>query len=152
MRSFTYVLRFVRPAGVADDAPAIAESADVSTVIGVRGVRSGIVAVPGGKAVLNTTATVGPDGALFFETGTICFGSGDDALSYQSIGAGVLGDCADPRYKAGTVMWKVTAGTGFFQGATGNITSNFLLGYDVAAKALTSELIDHHFGLLFLPE
>jgi hypothetical protein len=151
MRRFEYVLTFTRPAGVKDTGPAYAPGLAVSTRMTAAGPVSRFTSRPGTRAVLNTTAQVSPDGTLFFESGTIDFGGGA-TLEYQTIGTGVLGDCADPAYKAGTVMWRITKGAGFFAGATGNITSNFLLGYDTAKQALTSELIDHHFGVIFLPE
>jgi hypothetical protein len=150
MRRFEYVLTFVRPAGVKDDAPAYAPGLKASTLLTPAGPVTRMVSQPGARAVLRTTATVGPDGKLFFETGTVDFGGGA-TLAYATIGTGVLGDCADPAYKAGTVMWRVTGGTGAFAGATGTITSNFLLGFDAGKSALTSELIDHHFGVVFLP-
>ena len=42
-------------------------------------------------------------------------------------------------------MWRVEGGEGQFAGASGLITSNFLV-------EKSGELIDHHVGVLFIPE
>jgi hypothetical protein len=43
----------------------------------------------------------------------------------------------------GAVTWKVDGGDGQFEGATGLITSNFVLSD-------TGDVVDHQFGLIFL--
>jgi hypothetical protein len=42
-------------------------------------------------------------------------------------------------------MWKVDSGTGAFAGATGAITTNFLV------NIVTQELIDNQLHLIYLP-
>ena len=83
---------------------------------------------------------------MFFESGTITFGQGDNKLHFSTIGCGHVLDSAEAKYKLGTVMWKVDSGEGSFQGATGTITSNFLVDLK------TNELIDNHFGILYVPQ
>jgi hypothetical protein len=59
------------------------------------------------------------------------------------VGQGYLGGSTDPKVKHGCVAWKIESGTGRFDGATGLITSNFL----VTAEG---DVTDHHFGVIFL--
>jgi hypothetical protein len=42
------------------------------------------------------------------------------------------------------VMWRIDEGTGQFAGASGLITSNFLVDAGLG-------VVDHHFGVLLLP-
>jgi hypothetical protein len=41
-------------------------------------------------------------------------------------------------------MWRIESGEGQFAGASGLITSNFFVGAQ-------GEVIDHHFGVIFVP-
>jgi hypothetical protein len=50
-----------------------------------------------------------------------------------------------PETQWGAVIWRVTAGTGEFQGATGYITSN---NFTVSG---TGEVVDNHYVRLMLP-
>jgi len=59
------------------------------------------------------------------------------------VGQGQIGGSADPKLKSGTVTWRVDSGEGQFAGASGFITSNFLIGE-------AGELTDNHFGVLFV--
>lgn len=81
------------------------------------------------------------DGSLV-QTGEISFG-GDDAITFRA--GGVLGPSADPRLRHGTAVLEVTGGRGRLAGATGFVTSNFLL-------AAGGELTDHQVGLLFVEQ
>jgi hypothetical protein len=79
----------------------------------------------------------------FTETGSIAFGEGDHMLNFSTVGQGELIPSADPKEMSGAVTWKVDSGEGQFQGATGYITSNFLVSDQ-------GEVTDYHFGLIFL--
>jgi len=50
-----------------------------------------------------------------------------------------------PGRQHGAVMWKVTGGTGAFDGVTGLVTSNFTVSGD-------GDVVDHHVARLYLPE
>jgi hypothetical protein len=149
MKSLTFYLQFRRPAKAqgADDPPAVAMSASQSTVIEKSGVTASLTPLPGLAARLDNSFTLNQDGSLFFEWGTVTFGESGDKLTFTSIGPGyVLGqpDPASPMQQ-GTVMWKITGGSGFFAGATGAIVSNFLV------DPATGELTDNHVYLVYLP-
>ena len=79
------------------------------------------------------------DGSLV-QTGEITFGAGD-AVTFRA--RGTLGASPDPHLRHGTAVFEVTGGRGRLAGASGFVTSNFLLSD-------TGELTDHHLGLLFL--
>jgi hypothetical protein len=79
----------------------------------------------------------------FTESGSITFGDGDHTLTFSTVGQGELIPSADPKEMSGAVTWKVDSGEGQFAGATGYITSNFLVSDQ-------GEVTDYHFGLIFL--
>lgn len=149
MRRLTYVLQFKRaPKSAGNESPqAIAQSVRFTTIIGTDEVTGEIEVVYGGSAVMVNEATVDPGGQTFTEKGTITFGEGGGfgSFSFSSVGKGYLLDCAEKPFNVGMVMWQIESGEGFFAGATGTITSNFLIDLN------TEELIDHHFGLIYLP-
>jgi hypothetical protein len=66
------------------------------------------------------------DETTFRESGTIDFGSGN-ALHVHSLGSGRLEPSADGRSRHGTSVLGVVGGTGRYAGASGRITSNFVL-------------------------
>jgi hypothetical protein len=78
----------------------------------------------------------------FTESGSITFGD-DHTLNFITVGQGELIPSADPKEMSGAVTWKVDSGEGQFAGATGYITSNFLVSD-------TGEVTDYHLGLIFL--
>jgi len=59
------------------------------------------------------------------------------------VGEGYLGPSAEPKLSHGSVIWRIEEGEGQFAGASGLITSNFLVS---DAGAVT----DNHFGVIFL--
>jgi len=140
----TYVLRFHRPPhGAAATAPGL----NVTTRLEAGGFDSDLEPLPGGEATLDLKYALNRDGTLFFEWGSVTFGGASaSSLSFSSIGAGVLTGSPDADgFSHGTVMYTVDGGTGAFEGATGAITSNFLVDLD------TEELVDTHLGLIRLP-
>ena len=78
----------------------------------------------------------------FLERGSISFGD-DHTLEFSTMGEGHLGASADPKTMSGAVTWKVDGGEGQFQGASGFITSNFLVTDQ-------GEVTDYQFGVIFL--
>jgi hypothetical protein len=150
MKSLTFYLQFRRPAKPpgGEDPPAIAASGAQTTIIGRSGVSATLTPLPGLTAKLDNSFTLNQDGTLFFESGTITFGESADRITFASVGTGyVLGqpDPSSPLLQ-GTVMWRITGGSGFFANATGAIVSNFLV------VPATGELIDNHVYLVYLPE
>jgi hypothetical protein len=80
----------------------------------------------------------------FTETGTIVVGD-DGELDIASIGDGTLGPSADPELLHGTVMYRIVEGRGRLEGASGLITSNFLL------RPASGEFEERQVTVVFLP-
>lgn len=83
--------------------------------------------------------------STFSETGTISFGSGGDEIEIATVGEGTLGPSADSELMHGAVIYRVTEGRRRFLGATGLITSNFLL------RPATGEFEERQLAVIFLP-
>ena len=73
----------------------------------------------------NHAAFTGP--TSFTETGTVRLGDGGDEIDVAAVSDGTLGPSADPDLLHGAVFYTVTEGRGRFAGASGLVTSNFLL-------------------------
>jgi hypothetical protein len=142
MRRLAYALRFHRAAGTASTpGPSVRMTAQIAA----GKITASIDPIDGDQALLDTQFRLDEDGTLFFEWGTIDFGSGSE-LSFSSVGAGtILGPPGDDGFSHGVVLWRITGGKGAFAGAAGAISSNFLVNLD------TEELIDYQFHVLELP-
>jgi hypothetical protein len=66
----------------------------------------------------------------FVESGTITVGDGAGTLKIDTVGEGHLSPTPDPTVLAGAVTWRIVEADGSLQGATGLITSTFLLSTD----------------------
>jgi hypothetical protein len=145
-RCVSYVLRFERSG---KGLPTVAQGLVTVSALGTGGEPVETVRVAtGGGASYDSTYTVDPDGIRFTENGTVTFGrSGADTLAFSTLGSGYLLPPADPETNMtpGIVMWKVDSGTGFFDGATGLIASNFRVNLD------TEQLIDDHVATIWRP-
>ncbi len=73
----------------------------------------------------NHVTYTGP--TTFAETGTIVFDDGDAELDIASVSDGVLEPSAEEPFLRGAVAYRITGGRGRFEGASGLITSNFVL-------------------------
>jgi hypothetical protein len=65
--------------------------------------------------------------STFAETGTIRFGDGDGELEIATLSDGTLAPCAESGALHGAAVYSINAGRGRFEGASGLITTNFLL-------------------------
>jgi len=65
--------------------------------------------------------------STFTEGGTIRFDDGDGELEIVTVSEVTLGPSAQPDVLHGAVVYRITGGGGGFDGASGLITSNFLL-------------------------
>ncbi len=83
--------------------------------------------------------------STFAETGTLALGGEDDELDVVTVGEGTLGPSAQPELLHGSVIWRIAEGRGRFAGASGLITSNFLL------RPATGEVEDWQVGVVFVP-
>lgn len=148
MRQLIYAMRFsgrATPAGPDGNvlrASTTSPSTAMTSRIGADGLAGVVEAVPGSDAIFTSEVTFTSE-TDFLETGTITFGNGN-MLRFSTVGNGYLGPSADPALKHGTVMWRVESGEDQFAGASGLITSNFLIGEDLVVT-------DYQFGVLLLP-
>src|SRR5437868_9930522 len=115
-------------------------SCQISTRIGAQGLECAIQNVSGGEAGFESEVTITSDNS-FVESGSIRFG--EHVLRFSTVGQGYLAASADPKLRHGTVTWRVDGGEGQFAQASGLITSNFTIGEE-------GEVVDNHFGLLFI--
>jgi hypothetical protein len=148
MESLSYFLRFHRPPSVGGkDQSAIASSVRTETHIGSEGVTATIGPMAGLSASMQNGFALNHDQTMFFEWGSISFGETLGELQFESIGAGYVLGNLDPsqQFNLGVVMWRVTGGSGFFAGATGAITSNFLIDLQ------SGELVDNQIHMIYLP-
>ncbi len=146
MKQILYAMQFKGKAGPGAAANVMkastsASSTTITTEIGAEGVRGIIQPAAGGKAEFESEVTLAGE-TSFLEKGSIRFGDGN-RLQFSTIEHGYLGDSADPKLKAGAVMWRVDGGEGQFAGATGFITSNFTLSD-------AGEITDNQFGVIFV--
>jgi hypothetical protein len=81
----------------------------------------------------------------FDESGTMTFGDGGDAIRFSTVGAGYLGPGPEEGLLEGSVIWRIDKGEGRFAGATGLVTSNFVM------HAETGEVAETQVISLFLP-
>jgi hypothetical protein len=82
-------------------------------------------------------------GETFSETGRIAYGT-HGSVQFDTVGVGYLGPSPLPDTQWGVIAWRITAGDGEFQGASGYITSNFTVGAN-------GGVVDNHYVRLILP-
>lgn len=119
-----------------------ATSCKMETIVGSDGVKGTFSPAEGGLAYFESEVRIQTPES-FTEAGTISFGDGDHSLRFTTVGQGYLAPSAEPKHMHGAVTWKVEGGEGQFEGATGLITSNFVLSD-------TGDVVDHQFGLIFV--
>lgn len=145
----TYALQFHRPPeGEGEgEAPTKATGLRLTTKLAAGSVSAELAPLPGNEAVLQLEYALNHDKTLFFENGTVTFGPpSSSSLSFSSVGAGsLLGPADENGFSHGVVAWEIESGTGKLAGASGAITSNFLV------NLATNELIDTHLGVVQLP-
>jgi hypothetical protein len=83
--------------------------------------------------------------STFSEVGTISFGSAGGEIDIVTAGDGFLGQSADADLRQGAVVYRIVEGRGRFVGASGLISSNFLL-----CRA-TGEFEERQIAVVFLP-
>jgi len=148
MRQLVYTMRFsgrATPVGPDGSVLAMVATAPGWTCIsdvGSAGATSDVRCPESGDVSFTSELTL--TGATSFqEVGTIAFGAGH-RLRFATVGSGYLGPGPGPADRHGGALWRVEGGDGQFAGARGLITSNLLVGDDLA-------VIDHHLGVLFMP-
>ena len=83
--------------------------------------------------------------STFSETGTIRFGEADDEVDIVIVGDGTVGVSPDVDLKHGAVVYRIVSGRGRFAGASGLITSNFVV------EAASGEFEEQQVAVVFLP-
>jgi hypothetical protein len=119
-----------------------ASPCSITTRVGPDGIRTDLQTLDGPSATFESEVTITGDTA-FVESGTIRFGEGA-SVRFSTVGAGYLAPSPEEGTLAGAITWRIDSGEGQLEGATGLITSNFLVGS-------AGEVTDNHFGLIFLP-
>jgi len=147
MKPVTYAMQF-RGRGTPGESGAVearstAPSSRLVTTVGPDGIGFALEPAGEGEAVFESEVRFS-EGTSFDEWGTITFGAGN-RLDFRTIGEGYLAGTPDPGVKHGTVMWEVTGGEGAFAGASGLITSNFMIDG-------SGEVTDNQFGVIWLNE
>src|SRR5581483_685809 len=147
MRQIVYSLQFKGKALPGHESGVLkattsATSCTLQSVVTDDGVEGTFHPAQGGMAFFESEIRIAGQNA-FTESGTITFGEEEHSLRFSTVGQGTLGPSADPKQSAGAVVWKVEGGDGPFDGASGFITSNFLVGPD-------GEVVDHQLGVIFI--
>jgi hypothetical protein len=146
MRELVFALEFRGRAAAMPGAPrlrrarSVAPSQALRAVITAAGVEAQVETLAGEGAVLDSRVERFPDGS-FVEDGTITYGSAG-AITFVTVGRGVVGPSPLPGWTRGAVIWEVTGGEGRFAGARGLVTSSFSVGPD-------GEVIDHHVARIY---
>ena len=150
MRQINYVMQFKGKAAPANETGTVlkanttAPSCAITSVAGPHGI-SGTLQPTGGEEAKFQSEVIFTGETSFQESGTISFGDNGHRLHFSTVGQGYIGPSADPQLKHGSVIWKIDRGEGQLEGATGLITSNFLVSG-------AGEVTDNHFGVIFLKE
>lgn len=147
MKPIAYALQFRGVAVPAPDSPgsltarATAPAGAFRTIVEPTGIRGALEPDPGDDAVLEARIVMGDDGS-FGAVGSITFGV-RHVVRFRTLDSGHMALTPDPHLCQGVAVAAIDGGSGQFEGATGRITSNFLLSD-------TGELTDHQLGLVFV--
>jgi len=112
------------------------------SVIKADGIQGSLEGAGGDTATFESEVEIVGEG-MFVESGTIRYGT-LGAITFKTVGRGVLGPAPLAGLQRGAVIWEVTGGDGKLRGVQGLITSNFTVGAQ-------GEVTDDHFVRLFLP-
>lgn len=142
MKPITFSLQFrgqVAQSGEGLRKQASAPGCALVTSLTAEGPDGHFVWAPGDEEALLESTLAFRDERRFEEVGTIVFAL-DNSLRIR--GRGRLAPSADPDLRQGTVVWSIDGGDGHFDGATGLITSNFLL-------SATGDLTENQLAVVF---
>ena len=148
MRELVFALEFRGRAGPVPGhegrrrARSVAPSQALHTELGPGGIACRVEPKPGASATLDAQVDRAPDGT-FVEWGTIRYGEAG-AITFTTVGRGVVGPSHAGAGVRGAVIWEVTGGDGALAGAQGLITSSFTVSAE-------GEVVDHHVTRLYLP-
>lgn len=120
-----------------------AASSSITTVVNEGGLTGGFDPAAVVAARFESEVKLAADGT-FTETGSIVFGNPRNRVRFSTVSPGWMGQSPEPKFKQGTITWKVDGGEGQFAGAGGVITSNFTLDDE-------GEVSDYQLGILYIP-
>jgi hypothetical protein len=149
MRELVFALEFRGRAGPVPGAPTLrrarttAPSQSLRAIMTADGVETNVEPLAGDAAVLESRVERFPDGS-FVENGTITYGRAG-AITFATIGRGIVGPSPVAGWIRGAVLWDVTGGDGRFAGAHGLITSSFAVSPD-------GDVIDHHIARIYIQD
>jgi len=149
MRELVFALEFRGRAGPVPGSPAerrartTAPSQSLRAILTRGGVDASVEPLPGDAAVLDSRVERFPDGS-FVEDGTITYG-GAGAITFVTVGRGIVGPSPIEGWTRGAVIWDITGGDGRFAGARGVITSSFAVSPD-------GDVIDYHIARIYIPD
>ena len=148
MRQLVYALRFhgqARRAGIDGNVLQTATSAPGCTFrsrIEADGLHGSLRAARGDEVRLESEL-VFTGATTFQQTGTIDFGPGGHRLRFSTIGNGHFDLGAAGNRRCGAAIWRIDGGEGQFAGASGLITSTFVV--DDAG-----EFTDYQHGMVYV--
>jgi hypothetical protein len=142
MKPITYSLQFRGRASELEGGlrkQASAPGCALVTSLTREGVAGSFVWAPGQEEAFLESTLSFTDRESFEERGTILFAHGH---TLYARGRGRLAASPEPHLRHGTVTWKIVGGDGPFEGASGRITSNFLVSD-------TGDLTENQLGVIF---
>jgi hypothetical protein len=149
VRELVFALEFRGRAGPVPGLPSqrrartTAPSQSLQAILTAGGVEASMEPLPGDTAELDSRVERFPDGS-FVEDGTITYGRAG-AITFATIGRGIVGPSPIAGWTCGAVLWNVTGGDGRFAGAQGLITSSFAVSPD-------GDIIDHHIARIYIQD
>ena len=149
MRELVFALEFRGRAGPVPGLPSqrrartTAPSQSLRAILTAGGVEASMEPLPGDTAELDSRVERFPDGS-FVEDGRISYGRAG-AVTFATIGRGIVGPSPIAGWTCGAVIWEVTGGEGHFSEARGIITSSFAVGPD-------GDVIDHHIARIYIQD
>jgi hypothetical protein len=143
VKPITYSLQFrgqVARSGAGLRKQASAPGCALVTSLTAEGPTGRFLWAPGDEEALLESTLEFSDDHRFDEAGVVRFSLGH---TLQIRGRGRLAASADDDLRQGTIVWTITGGEGHFEGATGLITSNFLL-------SATGDLTENQLAVVFM--
>ena len=149
VRELVFALEFRGRAGPMPGLPSqrrartTAPSQILRVILTAGGVEASVEPLPGDTAELDSRVERFPDGS-FVEDGRISYGRAG-AVTFATIGRGIVGSSPIVGWTHGAVIWEVTGGDGRFAGAHGLIASSFTVSPD-------GDVVDHHIARIYIQD
>lgn len=148
MQQLIYALRFrgdswrIGPDGNVLKIATTASGCEVMTRIAADGLSGALGAERGEEARLDLELTF-TGATTFQESGVIDFGGGGHRLRFSTVGTGYFDPTPADDGRLGSAIWRIDGGEGQFAGASGLITSTFVLSD-------AGDVTDHQLGVVYV--